>query len=493
VYQYGVYERYAYDGDGRRIIKESRSASDGGLIRQHTYRYDDVDPWNVIHQTTEAMAATTHTDYVYDQPMHKLAYQEGDTTQYFQNDALGSVMGTTDADGNAPDDLMRYGDYGELDGPERALPTDDAYTGYERDAYTGLYYARNRYYDAATGMVLSVDPYPVNQADLLDLHRYLYVQANPINRIDPQGLFFKELFNKAKEKVGQVVDAVRRIFKKKPRPKPDIKPRPIPPPDPNIQGEKTPNIPDFSNSSKSFTSNKTTLTKLQGQAPTTCGMKPEASIGGIVTDAKTGNPIYWAKVKICVNRHDIFTLCSYNQSNIAYTSIDGKYLITNITFSHDDLYVHRTYNYWSNCQNYNIQITKSNYLTHNGIVKVTKGKKAIYSAALSPKDNEYQIKDNDERTKRLECYVKKHDYIDDCEDKCDNKGKAFEYIGATGGALIGLVPGIFDMVPGDEWMWVGGGTLAGEAIGNIPADWIRNRCKDKCEEEGDKIYSECIK
>jgi RHS repeat-associated protein len=184
----GVRDHYVYDGNGRRVRKNAVSVASGSVISRQEYRYDDTQIWDVL-QTYTVAASTTEARYLYDQSLHKLAYWQGDESGYFQNDGLGSVLGATDSGGDAPADLMRYDDYGDFDGPESALPSEDAYTGYERDNYTGLYYARNRYYDAATGTFLSVDPYPADRQDVGDLHRYLYVQANPVNMTDPLGLF----------------------------------------------------------------------------------------------------------------------------------------------------------------------------------------------------------------------------------------------------------------------------------------------------------------
>lgn len=189
-YQGNIHERYGYDGDGRRSRKETISANLGSVIQRREYRYDDVTVWDVL-QTYNIAADMTESRYLYDQSLHKLAYWQDGEMGYFQNDGLGSVLGATDDGGvlSTVENLMRYGDYGEdlVEAPD--LPTDDGFTGYERDAYTGLNYARHRYYDAATGTFLTSDPFPTDRQDMLDLHRYLYVQANPVNMTDPLGLF----------------------------------------------------------------------------------------------------------------------------------------------------------------------------------------------------------------------------------------------------------------------------------------------------------------
>ena len=128
--------------------------------------------------------------YTYGDGRDKLAVVDGSGRYYFHHDGLASVVGHSDAAGAASSaEMARYGDYGDLLDGAGALLTAWSYTGHENDSYTGLIYAKHRYYDAATGQWLSPDSYPGQPDSPLTLHRYLYVQANPINHIDPLGLF----------------------------------------------------------------------------------------------------------------------------------------------------------------------------------------------------------------------------------------------------------------------------------------------------------------
>ncbi|MER3453520.1 MAG: hypothetical protein C4344_07875 [Acidimicrobiia bacterium] len=62
---------------------------------------------------------------------------------------------------------------------------------------TGLDYAINRHYDSLQGRFTQVDPIGMRAANLFDpqsLNMYAYCGNDPINRLDPDGLFWGKLF-----------------------------------------------------------------------------------------------------------------------------------------------------------------------------------------------------------------------------------------------------------------------------------------------------------
>jgi RHS repeat-associated protein len=61
------------------------------------------------------------------------------------------------------------------------------YTGQQADA-NGLVYLRARYYDPASGRIMSRDPLAGNVTVPLSLNRYTYTMNNPVSDIDPSGL-----------------------------------------------------------------------------------------------------------------------------------------------------------------------------------------------------------------------------------------------------------------------------------------------------------------
>jgi RHS repeat-associated protein len=62
------------------------------------------------------------------------------------------------------------------------------FTGYERDAESGLDYAHARYYANAQGRFSSPDPFFGSIGNPQTLNRYAYVRNNPTNLVDPSGL-----------------------------------------------------------------------------------------------------------------------------------------------------------------------------------------------------------------------------------------------------------------------------------------------------------------
>src|SRR5205085_5268745 len=65
------------------------------------------------------------------------------------------------------------------------------FTSYERDAESGsiLDYAQFRFYHSAHGRFMSADPLGGSVSNPQSLNRYAYVRNDPINLIDPLGLY----------------------------------------------------------------------------------------------------------------------------------------------------------------------------------------------------------------------------------------------------------------------------------------------------------------
>jgi len=108
------------------------------------------------------------------------------TTRYYHADGLGSVRLLTDESNNVTD---RY-TYTAF-GVEIAHTGTDVqpyqFAGEPYDPNAGFYYNRARWLDVAVGRFVSVDQFAGLLIEPQTLHRYTYVQANPVNFLDPSG------------------------------------------------------------------------------------------------------------------------------------------------------------------------------------------------------------------------------------------------------------------------------------------------------------------
>lgn len=90
--------------------------------------------------------------------------------------------------------------------------TNRRFTSYDRSATIGLDYAVNRHYDPQQGRFTQVDPIGMGDSTLdnpQSFNLYAYCANDPVNYIDPAGLFFKKLFSA----IGKVFRGVMKVLK----------------------------------------------------------------------------------------------------------------------------------------------------------------------------------------------------------------------------------------------------------------------------------------
>ncbi|MBI3649635.1 MAG: RHS repeat-associated core domain-containing protein, partial [Acidobacteria bacterium] len=118
----------------------------------------------------------------------QIAKIEAGVTSYFLNDSLSARV-VLNASG-AVIGRQAHLPYGEALGVSGASDK-HAFTSYERDNEVGNDYAWQRRYGNSTGAFLSADPYKASGGaeNPQRWNRYSYVLNNPVNFIDPSGLF----------------------------------------------------------------------------------------------------------------------------------------------------------------------------------------------------------------------------------------------------------------------------------------------------------------
>ena len=197
------YASEAYDGADRLV-----TMTDGSGVHSSTYagtnqveRITDGDGHNYTYGRTTDQGlplvesyvdggGTTYS-YLYDNKGTPLAI-EGANTHYLTLDGLGSPVATVNQNGTTTA-TYTYDAYGQTTATARngSGIVDDqiyGYTGGIPDAITGLEHLGHRWYDSRTGRFTQQDDINI-LADPSRANRYVYAGDNPLNFVDPNGLF----------------------------------------------------------------------------------------------------------------------------------------------------------------------------------------------------------------------------------------------------------------------------------------------------------------
>jgi RHS repeat-associated protein len=103
-------------------------------------------------------------------------------------DALGSVKALSDSTG-AVTDTYNYSAFGKDLSHTGTTANAYKFAGEQFDSALDNYYLRARYYNQSVGRFTQMDTWNGNSQDPITLHKYLYANVDPVNRIDPSGMF----------------------------------------------------------------------------------------------------------------------------------------------------------------------------------------------------------------------------------------------------------------------------------------------------------------
>jgi RHS repeat-associated protein len=169
---------YAYDADGNRV----QTAADGQVIQ---YVVDNNGRLSQViaelDQDEQVLVSYLHGDDL-------ISQSRGGATHYYHYDGLGSSRALSSQTAVVTDSYD-YEAFGELLGQTGETENNYLYTGEQIDPNTGNYYLRSRFYNPGSGRFLSMDSFEGVPQDPITLHKYLYGNGDPVNVVDPNGLF----------------------------------------------------------------------------------------------------------------------------------------------------------------------------------------------------------------------------------------------------------------------------------------------------------------
>jgi RHS repeat-associated protein len=124
--------------------------------------------------------------YVYGNDL--ISQDRNGTKSFYVYDGLGSTRALTDATGIVTDSYS-YDAYGNLSSSTGTTVNSYLYAGEQFDKNLGDYYLRDRYYSTDIGRFTQRDRFDGDLNMPLSLNRYGYTHGNPVNGIDPSGMF----------------------------------------------------------------------------------------------------------------------------------------------------------------------------------------------------------------------------------------------------------------------------------------------------------------
>ena len=165
---------YTYNGAGQRIKKVTQTET-------KIFHYDLRG--HLIAETNQSGQMLAEYVYLGDQLLAMI--RPGEVAYYYHNDHLGTPQVLTD-DTQAIAWKAVYTPFGKAVPSIQTVDNPFRFPGQYYDTETGLHYNYFRYYNPQTGRYITPDPIGLEGG----INLFAYVAGNPVNSIDPLGLWF---------------------------------------------------------------------------------------------------------------------------------------------------------------------------------------------------------------------------------------------------------------------------------------------------------------
>jgi RHS repeat-associated protein len=195
--------KYEYDAENRLV--RVRMKSDNYLLFEYTYNHDGLRVrknnylgntitqyyWDAFGHLIGEQSNNVLTSYYYDSKGTLIGFKRNNENYLYHSNLRGDIVTVTDYNENIQA-RYHYDPWGKrLTNPNNDIITQPfRYAGYYYDEETGLYYCNSRYYSPTLGRFLTKDSYDyITYTNSQTMNLYSYVGNNPINNIDPLGLW----------------------------------------------------------------------------------------------------------------------------------------------------------------------------------------------------------------------------------------------------------------------------------------------------------------
>ena len=179
---------YVYDGDGNKI---QQVVNNGTGPVTTSYLVDSTNPTGYAQVLEENQGSGVNLVYTYGSSRISEDQYNGTSwnLSFYGYDGQGSVRYLTDSTGTKTD-TYDYDAFGTLinqthTGPP--TPNEMFFDAEQLDGNTGFYNLRARWMNPGIGRFQTMDSYEGDNQDPLSLHKYLFVENDPVNKLDPSG------------------------------------------------------------------------------------------------------------------------------------------------------------------------------------------------------------------------------------------------------------------------------------------------------------------